>query len=332
MKKFLTILLVLALATSLFIGCTPKDKDGDDGLTTINVVVPDGAPALAIAKLLKDKPTFDGYKINYEIVDGVNNLKAKVTTGGADIAVLPTNLAAVFYNKELPKNEPMKLVASNIFGLFYMLGKAELTSIDDLKGKVVYLTAQGGTPDLVFQQILTNNNIEYKVQDTEEAGLVSIKYAANSQSLITLMLVNKVEYAVFGEPQLTQAINETAATENKFVEVLNFQEEWQNGYAQVSTVAKTSIINDHSEFLSAFLLKVKENVDWIIENPNEAVKALTDNGSAVSGYTKETIERCNIRFEYSKDIKEDIENYLQVMYNFDATSVGGKMPSEEFYN
>lgn len=325
MKKFLTILLVLALATTLFVGCT---KNVDNDVVTINVVVPDGAPALAIAKLLYDNPQFEGYNINYEIVAGAPNIQAKVLSGDADIALLPTNMAAALYNKEVP----IKLVASNIFGLFYMVGKTPLGNINDLKGKLIHVTGQGGTPDFVLQKILDNNNIEFEVQDTAEAGLVSIKYVANAQALIAMMLANQVDYAVLGEPQATQAINATALTENKFTEIMDFQEEWENGYAQVSTVAKNSIISEHAEFLQAFLEKLQENVDWILDKPYSAMQALADNGSNVSDFTKVTIERCNIRFEYSKDIKQDIESYLQVMYNLNPASVGGKMPSGGFYN
>ncbi len=323
MKRIMIIVLVLALASFLLIGCNSTDN-----FDTINVVMPDGAPALTVAKLLHENPSFEGHQVKYEIVNGADGIKASVTKGEADIAILPTNLAATFYNM----GKDIKILSSNVFGLLYLLGKDEIADISDLKGKVVYNIAQGGSPDFVFQTVLDQNDIDYVIgEDTPKSNEVGIKFAANAPELITRMVANEVDYALLGEPQATQAVNKTKDSENPFKIILDLQEEWQNGYPQVSTVAKATLIEEHPEFIAAFLEKMEENVAWVTENEEEVQSALKKYDSNVSFFTSESIARCNIRFEKAKDIKESIDNYLELMYNFDKKFVGGQMPDEGLY-
>lgn len=323
MKKIFVLILILALISVVFIGCTNKEDD----FSTINVMMPDGAPALVIAKLLHDNPKFEGYKVNYEIVSGAEGIKAKMLSGEADIAILPTNMAAALYNV----GKDIKIVASNAFGLLYMLGKEDINSLEDLKGKVVYNIGQGQTPDFVFKTVLDQNEIKYDETDSPKADEVGLRYAANPQNLISLMLADKVEYAILGEPQVSQAVNSTGSSPNSFKIIVDLQEEWVNGYPQVSTVAKGDLIKDHAEFLDAFLAKLEENIAWITENPELVKTALQNNGSNLNFIDVNSIARCNIRFEPAAEIKESIDNYLQLMYNFDKGFVGGKLPDEGLY-
>ena len=99
-KKILSIIVVLligSLALFTVVGCNDTNTEGEP--ITINVCVPDGSPAIAIAKLVKDNPTFDGYKINYEVVTGSEGIGARLASGEATIAIAPTNAGATQYTK-----------------------------------------------------------------------------------------------------------------------------------------------------------------------------------------------------------------------------------------
>ena len=328
MKKFLIKIVIVAIILSLiiccFVGCNGKNENVDTDAITINVVMPDGAPTLAMAKLLYEKPSFDGFNVNYEIVSGSTAISAKaMDMDNTDIAILPTNMAAIMYNKGFDR----KIVCSNVFGLLYMVGKTDITSIDQLKGKVVYNIGQGGTPDFVFKNILKENNIEYLESDTQVEGKVAIKFEASPQTVIQEIAANQVDYAILGEPQVSQALK---LNENFHI-VLDLQDEWRNGYPQVSTVIKSSIINEYPEFVDAFLAKIEENTTWVNENSDLAAQALSDNGSNVTGFTEEVIQRCNIRYIPISYGKYQVIDYLESIYQFNPLLVGGKMPEEALY-
>ena len=185
-KKFiiaiaLTLIMAL-LVTVALVGCENKDDNtGDDsasGTVTVNVVVPDGSPAIAIAKLVSEKPTFAGYNISYSIVEGATQISAAILNDTANIAIAPLNLGATMYNKGMG----VKLITTNVQGSLYMVGKnmpecaTTAEKLASLKGKVVYNIGQGATPDLTFKYILDHFGIKYAEGDTATAGVVTLNY------------------------------------------------------------------------------------------------------------------------------------------------------------
>lgn len=64
--------------------------------------------------------------------------------GDADIAALPTNLAATLYQRS---EGGVKLLALNTLGVLYVLEKGDsIQSVADLAGRTVYATAQPRCP------------------------------------------------------------------------------------------------------------------------------------------------------------------------------------------
>ncbi len=317
-KKILIVVMILALCAVLFVGCAPKNNEN----ISIKVVMPDGAPSLSMAKLLNDKPQFEGYDVSYEILNGVDPLNAAILNGSADIALLPTILASKHYNSGID----IKIVGANVFGVLYVIGKTDIASMEDLKGKIVGNLGPGGTPDFLFKYLAGTGN--FQVSDTRIEGKVALKYAAEANTLIGYVANDTVDYAILGEPQVTAALGKNA----QFKVVMDLQQEWGGDYPQVSTVAKGSVIKDNSAFLAEFLSKVSESADWVAQNPDKAQTALTANGSSLKNITAAIIERCNIDFRPSSEIKEDINEYLQMHLKFAPAAVGGKMPGDGLYN
>ena len=148
-KKVLAVILVVlvvALSVVTFVGCN-KDE-------VVNVVIVDGAPALAVANLMRDFTTYKNQTISYEVVNGADALSAKIANGEADIAIAPTNLGAKFYNSGID----VKLASTNIQGVLYMVGKTQVANLNELVGKVVYNIGRGQTPDITFKYILHIND------------------------------------------------------------------------------------------------------------------------------------------------------------------------------
>lgn len=85
---------------------------------TANVYAPDGAPAIAFAKMIHD--TFAG--ATFHIVQP-SDIGPSVMTGSADIAIMPSNAAATVYGKKKGSGgEPLCLGVTS-FGNLYLIGK-----------------------------------------------------------------------------------------------------------------------------------------------------------------------------------------------------------------
>ena len=344
-KKILTTIalaLVMALlVTFALVGCENKDDNTGDGTTpetvTVNVVAPDGSPAIAIAKLVSEKPTFAGYDIKYSIVEGATQISAAILNNTANIAIAPLNLGATMYNKGMG----VKLVTTNVQGSLYMVGKnmpAGATTAEklaSLKGKVVYNIGQGATPDLTFKYILDHFGIGYVEGDTAAEGVVTLNYVNTGSELIPLLKQGKAEYGIMGEPAVTKA-NANAGTSTVF----NIQELWQEatgsataGFPQAGVFVKESLLtSEHAAFIEWFVTKLQENDEWAPANPDTVSSALTSAGStSLAGLTSDTITACNLDTVKAVDAKAAVNTYLKVLLDFNKATVGGKMPDDAFF-
>jgi NitT/TauT family transport system substrate-binding protein len=335
MKRMLIILLSLLL---IFTVACSKEKPAESNVgteengsaeqnqekKTVKFCFPNGVPALTVAKLAYENPIIDeNMEIEYEIQNTPDLLASKILKGEADIAIVPSNLAAQAYNKEIP----YKLVGTSVWGTLYMMSTEEIDSFDSLKGKEVYSFGKNLTPDLVFKYVLKENGID---PDKD----VSITYLNAASEVGPAFISGKTNLAVLSEPAVT---NIMMKKDNAKV-VFDFNEEWskitgiEQGYPQASLIIKSDLLEDHKEFVDKFIQVYSENLQWAKENPEK----LGEYAEKLEyGITKDMvvngIERMNMGPLYVEDMKKEYEVYYNVLLNFAPDVIGGKLPDEEFY-
>lgn len=311
--KVLLVVLVVVLSAAVFVSCAK-----DDGVKTITISMPDGAPALAMAKLMKEF-TYEGYIINYEIVPGANEITAKLSQKTADIAIIPTNIASKLYSNGID----IRLISANVFGVLYLVGTEEATSLSQLKGQKIQCIGQGGTPEFMLRFILESNGI-----DPDED--VTIEFRADGSEIIPLLKTGKEKFAVLGEPAATMSGKNAGTTV-----LFDLQSEWEKltgfeGYPQASVVVSADALDKHSNFLKAFVNAMKDNAEWIKTNSHDVNLTLQERGSAVSFSSDQAIANCNIAYVKASEAKENIKAYLETMQAYDDAFVGA-IPDDAFY-
>lgn len=86
--------------------------DGDSA-GTVNVFMPDGAPAIALSALMHS-----GYANTEFTVVPASTIAAQVSSGAADMAIMPVNAAATLFNK----NVGITMLSVNTHGNLYIMG------------------------------------------------------------------------------------------------------------------------------------------------------------------------------------------------------------------
>ena len=128
-----------------------------NGSGVLQLYVPDGAPALAVAKLVAEKDTLTvaGYTVNVNIVP-TNTIAAHIAKGDGDIVIMPANGGANL----VVQGADYKFLCSNTRGILYMISKSEgSVSPEDLAGKTVGCIGQGAVPQYAFERILAANGL-----------------------------------------------------------------------------------------------------------------------------------------------------------------------------
>ena len=326
-KLLLVVLLMLVLMLS-FIALNGEKKD-------VVIAVPDGAPALAIAKMIDDNVQLEGYNITYKVIEGgATAISAAVINNEVDFLVAPTNLGAILHNKLKPNGTQFKLIANVFNSLLYIVGTDNtVKNLEDLKGKVVYNIGEGATPDLTFTYVLSKKGIKYSKTENPELDEIGIQYVIDGPTAISLLKKGTAQFAILGEPAVTTVINANIASE-----LFSLNELWNgatgttNGFPQASFFGIGDALDDLT-LLNWISLKLEESVNWVHENPNDTEVALK-NKNAWSSPVKinaELLERTNMAYISSANAKVAIDAYLKVLFDKDSKTVGGTLPGADFY-
>ncbi|WP_066892832.1 ABC transporter substrate-binding protein [Clostridium nigeriense] len=315
LSLFLSIFMTLAI-----VGCDKKEE-GNVVKTEVSFIAPNGVPATAISKMIKENVQVDNkYNINYSIENTSDTLATAVMKGEPDIAIVPSNLALQAYNKGLG----YKLVGTTGLGALYLVSTEGEIAFEDLRGKEVYNIGSGLTPDIVFKALLKENNIED----------VTLSYVGGATELAPAILGGKAKYAVVPEPALTTILNKNPNI--KIISSLNnlWKESFNsdNGFPQASLIVKEDLIKDNKDFINKLVEEISNSINWVNENNSEASKFSIENGSQVEETILEkSIKSSNITFIKARENKEDYMDYYKVLEKENQKSIGEKLPDEKFF-
>lgn len=312
----------------VFVGCS-----GDKGNTaqSLTITAPDGAPALALGKVLSgDSPNAN--KMNVVVV---STTELSASAMKSDYAIVPANLAVNLFNK----GNKVKLLSVVTNGNIYVVGNmAGKTTFEDMVGKVVYSIGQGSVPDMIFQSILKSKGIAYESSDVAIEGKIAIKYVtAGPEGVQRLMADQKKgvsSYAILGEPAVAGAISKGAT------EQFDLQSEWQEvsgesqkGFAQAVLIAVGERSNDAT--LNQKMIEIfEQNDDYILQNSAsviENIKAVYPSSSLQSSLPAKVIARCNIKTLRASQNKTYIDKTFDAIMNINPQALGGKLPTDDFY-
>ncbi|WP_270567646.1 ABC transporter substrate-binding protein [Clostridium beijerinckii] len=329
MKKKVSLFLIMILCVFTFAGCgnssnQGKSEDNKKSTKDISFVTPDGLTAIAVAKLIKEKPEIkSGYNVNYTIEQNSDSLVTSVMKSEPDIAIVPSNVAATVFNK----NKEYKIAGTVGFGSFYIGTINQNQSVEDLKGKEVYNIGKGLTPDIIARTILKEKGIDV---DKE----INFSYVNTVNELAPIILSGKSEYAVIPEP----ALSTVQSKNDKFNVMLNLNEEWkklndsQYGYPQSTIIVKKELLENDKEFVSELLKQVKDSEEWIYNNKETTGDYCEEIGvSAKKPIVVKAIDRSNIKYVEIKDCYKEYETYFKKLNEFDPKTIGGSIPDDEIF-
>ena len=88
-----------------------------------------------------------------------DELTPRILKGELDILAVPANLGAILYRNSAGA---VQMAAVNTLGVIYITEKGGETvrTLEDLKGKTIYATGKGSTPEYALTYLLAQHGIE----------------------------------------------------------------------------------------------------------------------------------------------------------------------------
>lgn len=323
-KRLFLIITVLVMALSL-VSCNEK-APAYDAEKEISVMVLNGTTGFGAAKLIDDsKNGTAALNYKFSVESDASAVNAALINGSVDIAALPTNAAAVVYNKT---QGGVKVAAVNTLGVLYVVENGDtVKSFSDLKGKTLYVPGQGSNPEYITAYLCEKNGL--KVGED-----ITLDFTYNAPAdLRTAVASGKVELAVLPEPMVTIA----KSANDKLNTALDLTAEWdkvaqKDSLMQGCIVVSKKFAEENPNELNKFLEEYSASVTFVNENPKEASEMIAEHGIfEKAAVAQKAIPGCNLCYISGDSMKKSLSTFFNIMFDADPKSVGGAVPSDDIY-
>ncbi len=320
-KKLIALVLTAVMTLTLFAGCgSSTDTD-----VTIRLGGLKGPTSMGLAKLLTDaRDGNSASAIEYTLAVAADELTSALIQGNLDMAAVPSNLASVLYNRT---NGEISVLAVNTLGVLYIVDtKDSIHSFADLKGRTIYATGQGTTPEYSLKYLLQQNGLD---PDKD----VTLEFKSESTEIVSIMKSTDEEViAMLPQPFVTVA---SSNVEGLNV-ALDLNAEWNalnNGSSLVTGVliARNAFLDDNPKAVTAFLSEYKSSTAYANTNVEEVSEMIEALDIVKAPIAQKALPQCNITYLDGADMKTAVSGYLQILYDQNPQSVGGALPTDDFY-
>lgn len=262
-----------------------------------------------------------------KLISSAEEARAAFIAGQTDIVSLPTNLAAVLYNK-LP-DDGIRMLAVNTLGVLYIVENGEtVKSLADLAGKKLYATGQGSTPEYVIRWLLKENGLEDQV---------TLEFIEDHDTLATMLASGLADIGMLPEPKVTASL-----MKNPDLRVaLDVTEEYEKTAqatgieSQMSmgcVLTRQKVIDEHPEVIDAFLSAYAESVETVNTQQSASAEIMAEKGIIPNAkIALEALPRCHIVMITGDEMKTLIMPFMDMLYASDPKSVGGALPGDDLY-
>lgn len=327
MKVFKSLFLVLiVMFTSVFVfACGDKEEektptpdvpatpDAPVQLEKIKVLLPNGAPLMAIGGLL-DSEAFD-----FEVVNGADPLSAALLGNDYDMIIAPLNLGAKLSTAGKTKYKIDSLITVNNT---YIVSKEKLESAEDLKDITVLAYGQNSTPDIVLKASNKKFGLNMKLNYEASVNDVMSKLVAGSSDS---------QYSLMAYPQVTKIQNALGKDNINVLDVVSLF-----GDDIVFPQACLYVNSEKDKDYSAHLKLIEENIKLANEKPEDYARVIADKNPFFVGLGEtviaESLPHTNIVYLKAKDNKKAVNDYVDYLNEYVPNLLQGKTLSDDFYN
>jgi len=297
--------------------------------TTIRIASLKGPTTMGLVKLTSDADAGQGKQDYQATMYGTpDEIVPQLMKGDVDVALLPANLAGVLYNKlKGTAGSQIEVAAINTLGMLEVLESGDtVKTIADLKGKTIYSTGKGASPEYVLDYLLKQNGLD-------PATDVTVEFKSEATEVAAVLASTPGAIGVLPQPYVTVLKAKSPAIRT----ALSLTDEWAKVTkdSQMVTgvvVVRRAFVEANPGAFTDFLADYKASTQFTNAKPAQAAPLIAEAGIVPSAQVAEAaIPACNITYIDGTELKTTLSGYLQVLFGADPASVGGSLPGDDFY-
>lgn len=334
-KKLLAVILTLAMGLGVLSGCSAKEEDKKEDTKqektdtedketasapseVMNIGALKGPTAMGMAQILDDE------NYNVSIVASPDEIVPMIVQGQVDIAAVPANLASVLYQKT---DKQVSVLAVNTLGVLYLVENGDsIQSVEDLKGKTIYASGKGATPEYALNSVLEANGVD-------PASDVTIEYKSEHAEVVAALAADNTAIGLLPQPFVTTAL----AKNDQLRVALDLNELWDSGKDDGSSlvtgavIVKNEFLKEHKDDVNIFMDAYKKSVDFVNSDVEAAAEIIGAHDIVTSEIAVKAIPECSIVFIAGAEMKTMLSGYLETLHTQNPETIGGAMPDDAFY-
>ena len=320
MKKLLSMILALALVLGLCMSAGAEEEK-----VTVKLGGLKGPTSMGMVKLLDDAEnglTKNAYE--FTMAGSADELTPGILKGDLDILAVPANLGAILYKNS---DGAVQMLAVNTLGVIYIVEKGGETvqSIEDLKGKTIYATGKGSTPEYALNYLLSQHGLD-------AAADVTVEWKSEPTEVVAQMATEDSSVAMLPQPFVTVAAGQL---ENLRIAV-DLTREWEaldNGsrFVTAGLIVRKAFAQEHPDAVKDFLEEYAASTAYTNESPAEAAQLIEKYGIVKAAVAEKAIPYCNIVCIAGAEMQQMVSGYFAVLAEQNPKAVGGELPGDDFY-
>lgn len=257
-----------------------------------------------------------------------DQLRALILGQQVDFSAMPSNLAAIIFNK----GHPLKLLNISIWDIMTIVSRdRNLTNLADLRHQEIVVPFKNDMPTILLNKLL-QQQLKNKAETVEQR--ISHNLLDSSQ----LLLAGQVDHALLIEPVTSMVIFKNQQKKGKpLYRALNISALWQQTFPESPRLPQAGIIANNTVVKNTPLMHTINNeyiakAHWCKSQPKQCaniVKLYLPKAPLPA--LVDAIKHTKLLPETASKVKNSITQFYQILLDTNPKLIGGELPAAEFY-
>lgn len=320
--KFKSLKMIVCFLLAGAMICLFAAAETEKAAVTPRICVLRGPTAISMTGLAEDR----GISENLDLCASPQEAVAKMLNGDADIAMLPTNLAATLYKKS---EGAFQMLCLNTLGVLHVIERGDsVKTVKDLDGKTLYASSPGSAAQYALEYVLRSNGLN---------GRVKTVYVADHTELVMRAAANEADLVMLPEPHAQILLDKMPEFRRALDMTVLFEEAARaNGsdaqLAMGCVVVSKAYAKEHPEAIGEFLTQYRKSVEYANSHPKETAELFNGTmGTPEFSISEDMIPGCHMVCLTGGEMKKAVQPFFQILLEADPKSIGGSLPGDDFY-
>ncbi|WP_273651763.1 ABC transporter substrate-binding protein [Cellulomonas fimi] len=296
--------------------------------TTIRIASLRGPTTMGLVGLMDDA-AHGRARHDYQVtVHGTaDEVLPQILQGQVDVALLPANLAAVLRARTVGTPAAVQVAAINTLGVLHVVEVGDTVStLADLRGRTVYSTGKGTTPQWVLEHLLAAHGLDPTTD-------LTVQYLSEPTEVAARLAAEPGAVAVLPQPYVTVVTSQVPGARA----ALDLTDVWADAEpsSQLVTgvvVVRTQFAEDHAAAFDEFLADYADSTAFTNEHPDDAGELVAAAGIVpAAAVATAAIPGSHVTYVDGPAMRTALAGYYGVLRDADPAAVGGALPDDDFY-